>query len=157
MLYLLVIAPFLPKTGIHSSAWRAQTVHDDDIARLQGRDQFGFHIGPEALAVDRAIEDPGRFNPVMTQGSDKGLGLPVAVRNDGLDPLAPLAPATKQSHVRLRPGFIDEHQPPGIDQGSELGPLPTSPGDVGPTALARDQRPFFKLSFCSCRKFQTLW
>jgi hypothetical protein len=76
---------------------RAQIVHDDDIARLQGRDQFGFHIGPEALAVDRAIEDPGRFNPVMTQGSDEGLGLPMAVRNDGLDPLATLAPATKRA------------------------------------------------------------
>ena len=157
MLYLLVIASFLPKTGIHSSARRAQIAHDDDIARLEGGDEFGFHIGQEVLAVDRAIEDPGRFNPIMTQGGDEGPDPPVAVRNDGLDPLATLAPATKRSHVRLRPGLIDEHQPPGIDQGSVLGPLLTSPGDVGPTALARDQRPFLKLSYCSCRKFQTLW
>lgn len=48
------------------------------------------------------------------------------------------------------------------DFGGNRTPLyhnyrPTAPGNVGTAALTGNQRPSLKASFCSCRKFYTLW
>ena len=51
----------------HSRAFvTAEIVHNDDIARGEGREQALLHIGQEPQAGDRAVEDTGGGNPVVT-------------------------------------------------------------------------------------------
>jgi hypothetical protein len=57
-----------------------EIVEDDDIARLEGGDQELLDIGLEFLAVDRAIEEAGRLDPVMPQGGQEGERAPTAMR-----------------------------------------------------------------------------
>ena len=44
---------------------RAEVVHDDDVAGLEGWDQHVLHIDAEALAVDRPVDEPGRIDSVV--------------------------------------------------------------------------------------------
>jgi hypothetical protein len=47
----------------------AKVVQDDDIAGMQRGDQHLLDISAEDVRVDRAVEDPGRSDPVMAQRS----------------------------------------------------------------------------------------
>ena len=49
----------------------ARSVHDGDVAAAGSRDQLRFDIGPEGVAVGRAVQDPGSVDPVMAQGADE--------------------------------------------------------------------------------------
>lgn len=51
-------------------------------------------------------------------------------------PLTPRAPAMKTGHVRLRPGFVDENQPPGGDLVLMPLPLAPPPRDVSAVLFA---------------------
>ncbi len=42
----------------------SEVIHDDDIAGLQHPDELLLDIGSEALAVDRAVEDARRCEPI---------------------------------------------------------------------------------------------
>jgi hypothetical protein len=42
-----------------------RVVEDHDVARLQRGDEDLFHIEAEQLAVDRAINDPWRVDPIV--------------------------------------------------------------------------------------------
>src|SRR5512137_101480 len=44
-----------------------EIVHDDDVAGSQHGDELLFDIGPEALAIDGAVEDAGGGEPVTAQ------------------------------------------------------------------------------------------
>jgi hypothetical protein len=66
----------------------AEIVHDDDIAGLQGWEQHPLDIEPEALAVDRPLDQPGRLDAIMAQGGQEGHGLPAAVWHLGSEPRA---------------------------------------------------------------------
>ena len=56
------------------AAWRApldagdlvgpEVVGDDDVAGVQSRHHDLVDVGAEALAIDRAVEDPGAVSPV---------------------------------------------------------------------------------------------
>jgi hypothetical protein len=59
----------------------AEIVHDDDVPGLEGRDQHALDTEPEALAVDRTIDEPGRLDAIMPQGGEEGHDLPVAMRS----------------------------------------------------------------------------
>ena len=59
----------------------AEIVEDNDVARLEGRGEELFDIGAEAFAVDGAVEQAGRIDPVIAQGGKKRRGLPAAMRN----------------------------------------------------------------------------
>lgn len=69
----------------------------------------------EALVIDRPVEHQRRIDAVMAQGREEGRRLPVAVRDFREQLLASGRPAAQACHVGLRPGFIDKHQPRGID------------------------------------------
>ena len=88
----------------------AEIVHDDDVAGRQGRDQHLLDIEPEPLAVDRSIDQPWRVQAIMAQCRQEGHGLPVAVRDFGMEPLPDRCPAAQRRHVCLGPGLVDEHQ-----------------------------------------------
>ena len=45
----------------------AEVVEDHDVARLQRGDEDLLHIEAEQLAVDRAINDPWRVDPIVAQ------------------------------------------------------------------------------------------
>ena len=57
---------------------RVEIVHDDEVARLERRDEDLFDIGAKFLAVDRAVEDARRGEAVVAQSGDERRGLPVA-------------------------------------------------------------------------------
>src|SRR5271166_3787192 len=108
----------------------AEIVHDDNVARLQGRDEDLLHIGPEALAIDRTVEKPGCGNSVVAQGGDKGRRLPATVRDLGLEPGAAKRPPTQRRHVGLGPGLVDEDQALGLNAALILYPLLSPARDV---------------------------
>ena len=66
----------------------AEVVEDDDVARLEGRNEELFDIGAEAFAVDGPVEQAGRVDAVVAQGGKESRGLPAAMRNL-CDPLIP--------------------------------------------------------------------
>lgn len=61
------------------AAVRPEAVHDHDVARTQDRDQSLLDVETEALAVDRAVDEPGCVNAVAAQCGDEDHGLPVAL------------------------------------------------------------------------------
>ena len=53
-----------------------EVVGDDDVAGVQGRHQDLVDVGAEALAIDRAVEDPRCGQPRDPQRGEKRAGLP---------------------------------------------------------------------------------
>jgi hypothetical protein len=66
----------------------AEVVHDDDVARLQHRDELLLDIGAEALAVDRSVEDTRSDEAVAAQRAEEGQGAPVAMRGEAAQAFA---------------------------------------------------------------------
>ena len=136
--------------------WGAEIVHDDDVARLQRRHQDLFDIEPEALAVDRPVQEPRCDDAVVAQRCQDGQGPPVTVRPLAMQPLADRCPAAQPGHVGLGPVrraidsldrllfrlTIDEDQARRIDPMAILQPLPAPARDVGATLLGGEQRLF---------------
>lgn len=121
---------------------RAEIVHHNDVARLEGGHENLLDIEEEPLAVDRPVDEPRRFDAIMAQRSQEGHGLPVAMRHFGLDPLSDRRPAHERSHVGLGPGLVDEHQAGRIDPVLIQNPLRPSARNIGTILLAGDQRLF---------------
>ena len=68
---------------------------------MQGRGQLGFDIEVEEFAVYRATDHPGRVKPVMAQGGNECLGLPVA-EGGMVDQTRPAwGPSCRLGHVGL--------------------------------------------------------
>lgn len=120
----------------------AEIVHHNNVARLEGGRENLLDIEEESLAVDRPVDEPRRFDAIMTQRSQEGHGLPVAIRHFGLDPLSDRRPAPERSHVGLGPGLVDEHQAGGVDPVLILNPLRPPARDIGTILLGCDQRLF---------------
>ena len=96
----------------------------------------------EALAVDRAVDQPGRLDAVMAQGGQEGHGLPVAVRHFRREALPERRPAPERRHVGLGPGLVDEHQALGVDPVPVAKPLRPPARDIGAVPLGGNQRLF---------------
>ena len=120
----------------------AEIVEHDDIAWRERRDQDLFDVDAEAVAVDRAIEDPWRLDTIGPQGSEKGHGLPVSERDLGPQSLAFGRPASQRRHVGLGPGLVDEDQASGINPALVGLPPRSFARDIGPILLA-GQHGFF--------------
>lgn len=114
----------------------AEIVHDHHIAGSQGGDENHFDISPEAVAVDRAVEDPWRIDAIMAQRGEEGHGFPVAVRHLGPEPLAARRPPPERRHVGLGPGLVNEDQTLGIDPALILFPPHPPSRDVGTILFA---------------------
>jgi hypothetical protein len=124
----------------------AEVVEDHNVARLEGRDEELFDIGAEAFAVDGAVEQAGRFDPVAAQGGEEGCALPVAMRNLVDEALSLRRPAAQAGHVGLRPGLVDEDQSPGIDKALIGPPSFAVAADVRAILLAREKRLFLNVT-----------
>src|SRR4029077_20479393 len=95
---------------------RSEVVEDHDIARFEGGREELFDIGVKALAIDGPVEQAGRIDAVVAQSGEESRGLPLALRDLVDEPLAPWRPAAQAAHIGLAPGFIDEDQPPRVDE-----------------------------------------
>jgi len=92
----------------------AKIVENDDVARRQCRNQAALHPEREGVAIDRAIEDEGRDDPVASQPGEEGERFPMPMRNPGEQGLASGRPAPRAGHVGFHPGLIDKDEPRGI-------------------------------------------
>jgi hypothetical protein len=110
---------------------RAEIVHDDNVAGSQRWHQQLLDIGPEALTVDRSVDDAGRRDPVVPEGRKEGHRALMAVRDLSPEGSAPSPPAMGSGHVGLCPGLIDKDKTGRID----FRLVPSPPG-----AAARDVR-----------------
>src|SRR2546428_4397241 len=59
----------------------AEIVQNDDVAGTKRGHEDLLDIDPEALAVDRPLEQPRRVDAVVAQRSQERRGLPAAVRD----------------------------------------------------------------------------
>jgi len=134
---------------------RAEIVHDHEVAPGQGRDEHLFDVDEKAFAVDRPVEQPRCLDPVTAQRGEEGHRIPMAERCDARQAGAAWRPAPQRRHVRLGPGFVDEDQPGGIDARPELQPLRAAARDIGPGALAGNQRLFLYVSAAAWTNSQT--
>ena len=95
----------------------AEIVHDDDVTRLQLRDEDLLNIGAEAFAVDRAVEQARCGETVTAQCAKECQGPPVTMWREAAHPLAFWSPSAQWGHVGLDPGLVDKDQVPGIELG----------------------------------------
>ena len=124
----------------------AEIVEDHDVARLEGRREELFDIGAEAFAVDGAVEQAGRIDPVVAQSGEERRGLPAAMRDLVDEALSLRRPAAKAGHVGLRPGLVDEDQAPGIDEPLIGSPARAMAAYVRAILLARDEGLFLNVT-----------
>ena len=94
--------------GSFGAAVGGEVVEDHDVALVQGRRKLGFDIEVEEFTVHRPADHPGRVEPVMAQGGDEGLGLPVTEGSVIHEPCPAWRPSGRLGHVRLEGCFVDE-------------------------------------------------
>ena len=117
--------------GSHGGALvAAEIVQDDDIAGSQRGEEALFHIGEEAGAVDRALEDTGGGQAVAPEGRHEGQGLPMPIGPRGGQPLATRATAVAAGHISLGPRLINKYEPVGIKLALRALPAGSAPRDV---------------------------
>ena len=120
----------------------AEVVHDNDVTWFQGRHEELLDIGPEAVAIDRAVEDAGRGELVAAQGAKEGQGVPASLRREATQPFAFLSPAAQRRHVGPDPCLVDEDKPVRIEPALPGLPALAVAGDVRPALLKGEQRFF---------------
>ncbi len=111
----------------------AEIVDDDDVTRLQGRNEELLDIGKEAAAVDRAVDHARCVDPIDAQRSKEGQGLPMTVRHFGDQPLTARRAPIGARHVGLGPGLIDEDEASGVQ--AALQALPSCPSSCHVRAI----------------------
>lgn len=124
----------------------AEVVHHHDVTGRERRNEDALDIGAEDVAVDRAIEYPGRVDPVVAKGSDEGRCVPMTERGRAWQTLASRRPASERLHVRLYPSLINEDQSRWIDLALMSSPPLAAALYVRTLAFVGDQRLFLKLN-----------
>ena len=96
----------------------------------------------EELAIDGAVDDPRRADPVVAQRRDEGHGLPMAERRRCFEPLPTRTPAAQRCHVGLDPRLVDEDQARSINLALMGFPACPLTSDVGTILFGRQDRFF---------------
>ncbi len=96
-----------------------QVVHDDEVARLQHRDQGLGDEAAEAPAVGRAVKKRGGTQPAGAQNGCDGGGFVVAMRRCEPAALAARSPAVAARQVGVCGRLVKEHQPVRVELGQE--------------------------------------
>ena len=120
----------------------AEIVHNDDIARPERGEENRFDIEQKTLAIDGAIDEPGRIDAIVTERSQERHRVPVTVRCFRFEPFSYGAPAAQWRHVGLRPGLVDKDEPRRINARLIARPLRAPSLHVG-TVLLFGQKCFF--------------
>ena len=101
-----------------------------DIAFVKFGGENLADIDEEGLAVYRPVQYPGRDDPVMTQATDKGGGLPVPPRRFANQALPARATPMRAGHLGVGTGFIQEDQLRRIKLALAVLPGRARRGDV---------------------------
>ena len=99
-------------------------------------------MGTKALAIDRAIEDAGRRQPVPSQRAEEGKRAPMAVRSKRPKTLAFRPPASDGRHVCFNPCLVDKDETFRIKMMLQGLPSLSPAGDVGAGLFKGEQRFF---------------
>ena len=86
-----------------------ERVGNDDVAGLQGRHQDLFDGGAEALAIDRAGEDPRCGQPRDPPRGEQRAGLPAPAGGVVVDARAARCPAVPPKQIGGDAGFVQKH------------------------------------------------
>lgn len=119
-----------------------RVVHHHDVVGLKLGQQHLFDIGFKADAVDRPVDNEGRYEALVGERSDEGRGFPVAVRNADAQARASGAPAMAAHHVCRSPGLVNEDEARRIETELAVEPFAAPLQDVG-TVLFRGMRALF--------------
>ena len=90
-----------------------EIVPDHHITGFELWCQLGDHIRVEGLAIDGAVDHPGRHQVMAAQPGDKGLCVPFAEGRICKKPLALKAAPPGRGHVGFDRRLVDEHEPFG--------------------------------------------
>jgi len=120
----------------------AKIIHDDKVAGLERGGEELLDIGGEAPAVDRAVEQAWRVDPIAAQRREEGHGFPMTMWRLAPHSLSPGCPAMGAYHIGLGPGLVDEDEP--LSRDPALIALPARPParHVAPVLLGWQQRFF---------------
>src|SRR4051794_9252724 len=122
-----------------------EVVHDYDVAAAQGWHEELLDVSAKAGAVDRAVDNAGRRDPVAAQRRQKGQRAPASLRHFGNEAGAagtsPMAPG----HVGLGPGLVDEDQVFGVEPTLIFLPPLAPAGDIGAVLFAGVQALFLNV------------
>ena len=99
-----------------------QIVHDHDVAGAQLGNERLLDIGAKGLAVQRAVEDHGRSEAVVTQPGGEGGGFPMAMRHGSAASLASGRTTVKARHFGVGGGLVDEDDARRIEIELPFGP-----------------------------------
>jgi len=117
-------------------------VQHHQVTPTQARGQEAFAKSREAQAVEGTVQNHRSACAVQRDGVDQGGGLPVSARARVYQAFALFGPAAESTHVGLEPGFIDEHEPLGIDFRLRAAPVGAGLGDIRTSLLGGPQRLF---------------
>ena len=93
-----------------ATVWAPRLVGDDDVAGVQGRHQDLVDVGAEALAIDRAVEDPRCGQPRDPQRGEQRAGLPAPAGGVVVDARATRGPAVPPKQIGGDAGFVQQHE-----------------------------------------------
>ena len=119
-----------------------EIVGNDDVAGLQGRHQDLFDVGAEALAIDRAVEDPRCGQPRDPQRGEKRAGLPAPAGGVVVDARAARCPAVPPKQMGGEAGFVQTHEVGDIPGRRRRVPRDPRGRDVRPIVFGRADRCF---------------
>ena len=119
-----------------------EIVGHDDVAGLQGRPQDLFDVGAEALASDRAVEDPRCGQPRDPQRGEKRAGLPAPAGGVVVDARAARCPAVPPKQIGGDAGCVQTHEVGDIPGRRRRVPRDPRGRDVRPIVFGRADRFF---------------
>ena len=119
-----------------------EVVGDDDVAGVQGRHQGLVDVGAEALAIDRAVEDPRCGQPRDPHRGEKRAGLPAPAGGVVVDARATRCPAVPPKQIGGAAGFVQTHEGGDIPGRRRRVPRDPRGRDVRPIVFGRADRVF---------------
>lgn len=121
---------------------RAEIVGDDDVARVERRDENLFDVGEEARAVDRAIENTWCGQPSHPECREKRTGLPPRARRVVMDALAAQGATVPAEQIGGDARFVEKDEARGIPGRRRGVPRDARGRDVRPVVFGRPYRFF---------------
>ena len=113
-----------------------QIVHNDDIAWAEFRNEAVFHIGPEDVAIGRAVDHEGSDQARCAQSGDESGRLPMAIWHAAENPFALGAAPARAGQIRRGSCLIDEDEARRVKRGLAFPPCFPRCLDVGAFLLA---------------------
>ena len=113
-------------------------------AGLQGRHQDLFDVGADALAIDRAVEDPRCGQPRDPPRGEKRAGLPAPAGGVVVDARAARCPAVPPKQIGGAAGFVQTHEVGDIPGRRRRVPRDPRGRDVRPIVFGRADRFFLR-------------